>query len=267
MDTSKYIEFPNFDQVIFHIYGPLALRWYSLAYIMGIILGWFYIKFIIKKYNSGKFSLTHLDDMVAWIVVGVVLGGRLGHILFYDLWRYLNDPISVFKVWEGGMSFHGGLIGVILACYFFAKSRKIPFLQVADLMALTAPIGLGLGRIANFINGEIFGRVTDVSWAVLFPAGGYLPRHPSQLYEAFLEGIVLFALVNLMALRKNRLAAHGYASGLFLLWYGSFRIFVEFFREPDAHIGYLFGLVSMGQLISIPLLGVGYYLLNQSKKA
>lgn len=267
MNASKYIEFPNFDPVIFHIYGPMALRWYSLAYILGIVIGWFYIKFIIQKYKPARFSLKYLDDLVAWVVLGVVIGGRMGHILFYDFMRYLTHPLEIFKVWEGGMSFHGGLLGVVVSSYIFSKRRKLAFLQITDLMALATPIGLGLGRIANFINGEVFGRVTDVPWAVLFPAGGYLPRHPSQLYEAFLEGLALFVIINVLVLGKNRLSRHGYASGLFLLGYGSFRIIIEFFREPDAHLGYFLTCITMGQIISLPLVVFGISLIKRSKKA
>jgi len=266
MDTSKYIEFPNFDPVIFEIYGPMALRWYSLAYILGIVLGWFYIKFIIKKYKPNQFSLKYLDDLFAWVVMGVVLGGRIGHVLFYDFMRYITHPMEILKVWEGGMSFHGGLLGVVISTYIFARRNKINFLQIVDLLALATPIGLGLGRIANFINGEIFGRVTDVSWAVLFPAGGYLPRHPSQLYEAFLEGLVLFTILYILVLRKKKLNQYGYASGIFSLGYGSFRIIVEFFREPDRHLGYFLHYITMGQIISLPLIAIGFYLIKKSKK-
>jgi phosphatidylglycerol:prolipoprotein diacylglycerol transferase len=266
MDTSKYIEFPNFDQVIFPIYGPMALRWYSLAYIAGIVIGWFYLKFILKKYKPSQFSIKHLDDIVSWAVIGIILGGRIGHILFYDFMHYVHNPMKILRVWEGGMSFHGGLLGVVLSSFFFSRRYKVSFLQIIDLMALAAPIGLGLGRVANFINGEVFGRVTDVPWAVLFPAGGYLPRHPSQLYEAFLEGIVLFIIVNWLTLGKNKFNANGYASGVFLIGYGVFRIVIEFFREPDSNLGYFFEYIPMGQIVSLPLLGFGLFLIHKSKK-
>ena len=252
------IPFPAIDPVLISI-GPLAIRWYSLAYIAGILLGWRYIV-SLSAHKPGVIDAAAIDDLIVWLVFGIILGGRLGYVLFYKPGYYLMNPIEAAYVWEGGMSFHGGALGVILAMALFARKRGIDLLRLADMVACAAPIGLFFGRIANFINGELFGRPSDVAWAVVFPRGGPEPRHPSQIYESFLEGLVLFLILAALW-RYTRLRDRpGALGGVFLLGYGAFRLFVEFFREPDAHLGFLFGGATMGQLLSLPLVIVGVWL-------
>lgn len=252
------IPFPAIDPVLISI-GPLAIRWYSLAYIAGILLGWRYIVSLSAR-KPGVIDAAAIDDLIVWLVFGIILGGRIGYVLFYKPGYYLMNPIEAAYVWEGGMSFHGGALGVILAMALFARKRGIDFLRLADMVACAVPIGLFFGRIANFINGELFGRPSDVAWAVVFPRGGPEPRHPSQIYESFLEGLVLFLILAALW-RYTRLRDRpGALGGVFLLGYGAFRLFVEFFREPDAHLGFLFGGVTMGQLLSLPLVIVGVWL-------
>jgi phosphatidylglycerol:prolipoprotein diacylglycerol transferase len=253
------IPFPAIDPVLVEI-GPLAIRWYSLAYIAGILLGWRYMLRLAQGRPGGA-DAAAIDDLIVWMVLGIVLGGRLGYVLFYKPAYYLANPLEVAFVWQGGMAFHGGLIGVMVATVLFARRRKLALFPLADLIACAAPIGLFFGRLANFINGELWGRTTDVAWAVVFPGGGPEPRHPSQIYEALLEGAVLFLL--LLALwRLTRLRERpGALTGVFFCGYGVARIFVELFREPDAHLGYLIGGATMGQLLSLPLIGFGLWLL------
>jgi phosphatidylglycerol:prolipoprotein diacylglycerol transferase len=245
---------PQIDPVFFRL-GPLEFRWYGLMYIIGFICAYFVILAGVKRM---KIALTRDDvaDSVFAVAMGVILGGRTGYVLFYDLPVYLAHPLKVFAVWEGGMSFHGGLAGAILAGLYFARKKKVPFFRMADLAALATPIGLGLGRVGNFINGELYGRVTDVPWGMVFSGGGILPRHPSQLYEAILEGPVMYLLLWLLG-RKARPA--GVIFWSFIALYGLFRFLVEFFREPDSQLGYILGPFSMGQLLSFPmfLLGLG----------
>lgn len=264
--TTTYLPFPNIDQVIFPVYGPFALRWYSLAYIAGIVLGWLYTRKMLRTYPQKNLDVSHLDDVLSYLILGVVIGGRLGYVLFYKPLEYLQHPLEIFKVWEGGMSFHGGLVGAALAFAFYARRKKIPFFTLTDVASTAAPIGLFFGRIANFINGEVFGRVADVPWAVLFPTGGYLPRHPSQLYEAFLEGLVLFFVLRWFVVRSNKLNARGFISGLFVAGYGVARFVVEFFREPDFFLGFVFQCFTQGQLLSLPLILYGSYLMWRSKR-
>ena len=211
--------------------------------------------------------MAHLDDVVSYLIVGVVLGGRLGYVLFYKPLYYLQNPLEALQVWHGGMSFHGGLIGSALAFAFYAWRRGVPFFTLTDVASTAAPIGLFFGRIANFINGEVYGRVTDVSWAVLFPTGGYLPRHPSQLYEAVLEGLVLFFVLRWCTVRSGKLAARGFLSGLFVAGYGVANFIVEFYREADEFLGYLLGGFTLGQFLSLPLILYGAYLMRQSTHA
>jgi phosphatidylglycerol---prolipoprotein diacylglyceryl transferase len=245
---------PHMDPVFFRL-GPLEFRWYGLMYIIGFICAYFVILSGVKR---RKIGLTRDDvaDLVFYVAMGVILGGRSGYVLFYDLPVYLAHPLKVFAVWEGGMSFHGGLTGAILAGIYFVRKKKVEFFRMADIVALTAPIGLGLGRIGNFINGELYGRVTDVPWGMVFPTGGSLPRHPSQLYEAILEGPVMYLALWLLG-RKER--AKGVIFWSFIALYGLFRFFVEFFRQPDSQLGFILGPFSMGQLLSFPmfLLGLG----------
>lgn len=248
------MDYPQIDPVAFSI-GPLDIRWYALAYITGILLAWWLIGRLIKRVPVFM-TRKDLDDYVVYGTLGVILGGRLGYVLFYKPGYFIGHPLEAFALWQGGMSFHGGMLGVILATIIFARIRKIPLLCLGDVVAVATPIGLFFGRIANFINGELWGRPSDVPWAMVFPSGGPVPRHPSQLYEAFLEGIVLFAV--LFAL--ERLGARrrpGQLVGVFLIGYGLARTIVEFFREPDAHLGFLIGGATMGQLLSLPMILAG----------
>ncbi|BCS54191.1 prolipoprotein diacylglyceryl transferase [Geobacter sp. SVR] len=249
------MQFPSIDPVFLRI-GPLQFRWYGLMYILGFIATYF----ILRGESARKrLSLSRDDiaDLVFYGAMGVVLGGRLGYILFYNLGFYLTHPLRVFAVWEGGMSFHGGFLGVILAFVLFSRRRKVPFWTLIDMAALCAPVGLGLGRLGNFINGELYGRPTDVPWGMVFPNGGSQPRHPSQLYEAFLEGLVLFLIVRFAGRRSART---GVAAWSFVAGYGLFRFIIEFFREPDAQLGIFWGYLSMGQLLSLPMFLLGTFM-------
>ncbi|MBS0535889.1 MAG: prolipoprotein diacylglyceryl transferase [Proteobacteria bacterium] len=261
------IPFPYIDPVLVHI-GPLAIRWYALAYICGIIFGWFYSRAIIRKDrlwggqpsgNSAPLKVIDFDDFVLWVTLGIILGGRIGYVLFYNLPLFAAHPLEIFQLWNGGMSFHGGFTGCVIAVILFARSRRIPILSLGDLTCAAAPIGIFFGRIANFINGELWGRPADVPWAMIFPNGGPLPRHPSQIYEATLEGLVLFILLAVM-IRLGSLKKPGLIVGSFACYYAVARSFSEFFREPDAQLGFLWGGATMGQLLSIPLflVGVGF---------
>ena len=242
----------NFDPVAFQIFS-LEIRWYSLAYIVGISLGWLYCK---KKLIKDSSVLVIFDDYITYLIIGIILGGRMGYVLFYNLGYYLANPIEIFMVWNGGMSFHGGVIGVIVASLFFSNKYKINQFIFLDLVALSAPIGIFFGRIANFINSELYGRATDISWSVKFVLIDNIKRHPSQLYEAFLEGVVLFFILGYF-FKKNYLKKPGQISGLFLIFYSLFRFFVEYFRFPDPQIGYLILNLTLGQLISVAFFMLG----------
>lgn len=257
------IAFPTIDPVMIEI-GPLVIRWYALAYIAGLVLGWLYLRWLVQR-PGWQLTPLDLDDLLLYVTLGVVLGGRLGYVLFYRPEFYLNHPGEILAVWQGGMSFHGGLIGVLAGMALFAYRRKIPFFEIADPVAAATPIGLLFGRIANFINGELFGRASDAPWAMAFPHGGPEPRHPSQLYEAALEGLVLFLILFWFA-RKMRKPEHwGRIGGLFLIGYGAARSFVELFREPDAHLGFLLGgSITMGQILSLPMIIIGLILVVRS---
>lgn len=246
------MQFPKLDPVFLRI-GPLEFRWYGLMYILGFLAGYF---IILRGVRERKLPLDKdtVADLIFVLALGVILGGRTGYILFYNFSYYLAHPLKVFSIWEGGMSFHGGTIGVILAGTWFAHKHKIGFFRLADVVVTAAPVGLGLGRIGNFINGELFGRVTNVPWGIVFPEGGPLPRHPSQLYEAFLEGPVLFLILWLV---KGRSKKDGIVFWSFIACYGLFRFIVEFFREPDSQLGYFFRLFSMGQFLSFPMFLLG----------
>ena len=253
----------NFDPVAFHILS-LEIRWYSLAYIVGIILGWTYCK---KKLIKDQRILALFDDFITYLIVGVILGGRLGYVLFYNLGYYLENPFEILMVWSGGMSFHGGLIGVIIATQLFSRKHKVNQFIFLDLVALSAPIGIFFGRIANFINSELIGRTTDLPWSVQFILIDNIKRHPSQLYEAFFEGIILFFLLGHF-FKKNYLENPGKISALFLIFYSIFRFLAEFFRSPDPQIGYLIFNLTLGQLISVFFLTAGtllFYLKNNEK--
>jgi phosphatidylglycerol:prolipoprotein diacylglycerol transferase len=256
------IPYPTFDPVLIHL-GPLAIRWYALAYIAGILLGWVYARALIRneKLWGGKAPLTVVDydDFVLWVTLGIILGGRTGYVLFYNLPHFAAHPLEIFQLWQGGMSFHGGFAGCVLAVVLFAKKRGIPILSLGDITCAVGPIGLLLGRIANFINSELWGRATDVPWAMVFPTGGPVPRHPSQLYEAALEGLVLLVVLALL-IRGGALKRPGLIVGAFAVVYALARSFCEFFREPDAQLGFLWGGATMGMLLSVPLFlaGVGF---------
>ena len=244
----------NFNPVLIDL-GLFQIRWYSMAYILGIILGWIYAKKIIKKtaknkYNFASIQTSQFDDIIVYLVLGIILGGRLGYVMFYNFGYYSQNILEIFKLWQGGMSFHGGLLGIIIAIFIFSKNTKTNFFKFSDIVACVAPIGLFLGRIANFINGELFGKISTLPWAVIFPNGGNISRHPSQIYEAILEGVVLFILINFLALKKQLILKAGYVSALFLIFYSIARIVGENFREPDIHLGYFFNYFSMGSILS-----------------
>lgn len=251
------LPFPTIDPVLIE-FGPIAIRWYALAYIAGIFIGWAYMRLLVRRealWNGlARPSLDHVDDFIFWATLGVILGGRIGFVLFYNLDFYLSEPAEIVKVWNGGMSFHGGFAGVAVAAVLYARGKGFSTWSLFDLVAAVAPIGLFFGRLANFINQELWGRVTDVPWAVVFPNAGAEPRHPSQLYEAGLEGLLLFAVVVVLVHLRKRLATPGFLAGTFVAGYGLARFFVEFFREPDAQVGYLAGGFTMGQLLSTPMI-------------
>jgi phosphatidylglycerol---prolipoprotein diacylglyceryl transferase len=264
------LPFPAIDPVLIQI-GPFALRWYALAYIVGILAGWLYARALIWREHlwGGKAPLTvaDFDDFILWVTLGVILGGRIGYVLFYNPAHFAQHPLEALQLWKGGMSFHGGFLGCVLAVILFARRRGISILSLGDLTCAVAPIGLFLGRIANFINGELWGRPTDVAWAVVFPGGGLVPRHPSQLYEAALEGLLLLVVLAL-AIRAGALKRPGLILGAFMLGYGVFRSFAELFREPDPQLGFLWGGLTMGMLLSIPLILVGALLIwNAMRRA
>ena len=257
------IPFPAINPILISI-GPFSVRWYALAYIVGIIAGWFYARAIIASERlwggPTPFTVTDFDDFVIWITLGIILGGRIGYVLFYNFPHFAADPIEILQLWNGGMSFHGGIVGCAIAIVLFALRRGIPMLSLGDVTAAVAPIGLFLGRIANFINGELWGRPTDVPWAMIFPHGGPIPRHPSQLYEAALEGILLFVVLGLFV-RFGALKRPGVVTAVFAVGYAAARITCEFFREPDVQIGFLWGGLTMGMLLCIPLILAGLALL------
>ncbi len=259
------IPYPAINPILISI-GPFAVRWYALAYIVGIIAGWFYARAIIASERlwggPAPFTVLDFDDFVIWITLGVILGGRTGYVLFYNLPLFAAHPLQIFELWTGGMSFHGGVIGCTVAIVLFALRRHISMLSLGDVTAGVAPIGLFLGRLANFINGELWGRPSDVPWAMVFPNGGAVPRHPSQLYEAMLEGVVLFIVLGLL-MRAGALKRPGVVTGAFALGYGVARMTCELFREPDVQLGFLWGSqwLTMGMLLCIPLLLAGLAIL------
>lgn len=252
------LKYPAIDPVALSI-GPVDIHWYGLMYVFGIAIAWFLARSRLSRIQP-PLSKDDLSDLVFYCALGVIIGGRVGYVLFYDLAAYIAEPARIFKVWQGGMSFHGGMIGVLLGIWFFARKKGRPFFQIADFVAPLAPIGLGLGRIGNFINGELWGKPTDVAWGMIFPTDpAQLVRHPSQLYQCFLEGLVLFLIVWIFS-RKPRPAMA--VSGMFLFWYGVFRFVVEFVRLPDAQLGYLaFGWLTMGQVLCLPMIAIGLAML------
>ena len=255
--------FPQIDPVIVQI-GPFGIRWYAIAYIAGLVLGWRLMRRLVTMPPAVASSL-QVDDFLTWATLGVVLGGRLGYVLFYQPTVFIAEPLRILQVWTGGMSFHGGMLGVVIATVWFCRRNAIPLLGFTDRLAVVVPIGLCFGRLANFINGELWGRPAPaVPWAMVFPNGGPVPRHPSQLYQAVLEGVLLFAVLFLLSRRDWVRARAGMLTGVFLTGYGLARIAGEFFREPDAFLGFLFAGATMGQLLSIPMILAGVWLIRRS---
>jgi phosphatidylglycerol---prolipoprotein diacylglyceryl transferase len=253
------LPFPAINPMLVSI-GPFAVRWYALAYIVGIIAGWLYARAIIASPKlwggTAPFTVADFDDFIIWITLGIILGGRTGYVLFYNLPHFIAHPVEILELWNGGMSFHGGVLGCIVATIVFGRYRGLSILSLGDVTTAVTPIGIFLGRLANFINDELWGRPTDVPWAMIFPHGGPIPRHPSQLYEAALEGIVLLILLGVLV-RLGALKRPGTIAGSAAVGYGAARIFCEFFREPDAQLGFLWGGLTMGMLLCIPLIFAG----------
>ena len=266
------LPFPSIDPVALSI-GPVAIHWYGIAYVVGIMLGWYVARQLASRpalWPNGQspITATHLDDFLVWAAIGIVLGGRIGYILFYDMASIVANPWRAIEIWNGGMSFHGGLIGATLAMILFARRNAIPTWSLFDIVASVAPIGLFFGRLANFINGELWGRITDVPWAVVFPTGGPFARHPSQLYEAALEGLVIFVVLQVLIRAFAALKAPGRITGIFVALYGLSRITVEFFREPDSQLGYLAGnWLTMGMVLSVPMVAIGIWALLRANSA
>lgn len=257
--------FPDIDPVIFSI-GPFALRWYALAYIAGLVLGWRHVRRIAAEPPTSV-DPVRVDDFLVWATFGVILGGRLGYVLFYKPAFYFANPMEILYVWQGGMAFHGGFLGIVVATLLFCRKHRISAPAFGDTIACAAPIGLFFGRIANFINGELYGRVTDASIGVVFPHGGPAPRHPSQLYEAVLEGLVLYVIMYLLRRFTGIRQSPGALCGVFLVGYGVARFAVEFFRQPDAHLGFLFAGATMGQLLSLPMVLAGILVILLARRA
>ena len=255
----------NLNPVIVN-FGFIEIRWYSLAYIFGILIGWWLAKKIIQtKINNGEisFEIKLFDDLISYLIISIILGGRIGYVLFYNFSYYLNNPVDIIKIWEGGMSFHGALIGIIVGTYLFSKKLNVKTFFFLDVVATVAPIGIFFGRVANFINSELYGKPTEVAWSVIFPLVDQIPRHPSQLYEAFFEGIILFIILITLAFKKN--VKVGKCSAYFMIFYGTFRILAEQFREPDIQIGYLFNFLTMGTLLSSFMILIGCLILLKFK--
>ena len=254
----------NFSPVLIDL-GYFEIRWYSIAYIFGIIFCWLYSRKIVKKFQTNHpfFSIKEkdFDDLVGYLIIGIIVGGRIGYVLFYNFDYYLTHLLEILMIWKGGMSFHGGLIGVVITTIFFCKTRNLDIFRFLDVLACAAPIGIFLGRLANFINGELYGKITTMPWSVVFPDGGNVGRHPSQIYEALLEGLILFFLINFLSIKRNMLVNSGITSAMFLIFYSIFRIIGELFREPDIQIGLIFSLISLGTLLSIFFLICGILLM------
>lgn len=259
------LPFPEIDPIAIEL-GPLAIRWYALAYIAGLVLGWRYCRLLATKSPAKEMTPEHFDDLLLWATLGVILGGRLGYVFFYQPEYFLQNPGQIVVVWQGGMAFHGGMLGVAAAILLFAWKRGIAVLRISDVVACAAPIGLFLGRVANFVNGELWGRpAPDVPWAMVFPGGGPVPRHPSQLYQAALEGLLLLIMLFVLQ-RRGGLQTAGLATGVFLAGYGVARFIGEFFRAPDPHLGFLAFGTTMGQILSIPMILVGAALIVWARR-
>ena len=254
------LPYPQIDPVLIHL-GPLQVRWYGLMYVVGFIASYLLVRHQIRRYKLTQLA-GHFENLNLVLIISLVLGARVGYVLFYNPGYYLENPQDILATWQGGMSFHGALAGMLVGGLIFCHRTGLPFWQTADIYIITTPIGLGLGRIGNFINGELYGRESDVPWAMVFPSGGPIPRHPSQLYEAFLEGIVLFSLLWFLKGRYwQRRWPTGSLLALFLIFYGIFRTIVELFRQPDEQLGFLFNFLTMGQLLSSLMIGTGLLIL------
>jgi phosphatidylglycerol---prolipoprotein diacylglyceryl transferase len=253
---------------ILYDFGFILIRWYSLAYIFGILIGWWLGKKLIQRKLQSiglKFDIEEFDNLITYLIIFIIIGGRIGYVLFYNFEYYLLNPLDIIKIWEGGMSFHGGLIGIIFGTYLFSLKKKINLFFLLDIISCVAPVGIFFGRIANFINSELVGRATSVYWGVIFPKIDNITRHPSQLYEAFLEGLILFIITNLVLFKKNYKI--GSCSYIFLIFYGIFRIFSELFREPDIQVGYIFNYLTMGSILSILMIvsGVAIFFIKKNE--
>jgi phosphatidylglycerol---prolipoprotein diacylglyceryl transferase len=258
--------FPGFDPVLIQV-GPLAIRWYALAYITALVVGWRLVRRLATRSPAVATPL-QVDDFLTWATLGVVIGGRLGYVLFYQPGRFLAHPLEILQVWTGGMSFHGGMLGVAVAIAWYCRRERIPILGFADRISVVAPMGLGLGRIANFINGELWGREAPdwLPWAMIFPGGGPVPRHPSQIYQALMEGLILFIITWTLSRRESVRARFGMITGVFLAGYAIARSLGELFRQPDAFLGFLIAGATMGQLLSVPMLVAGIFLIVRSRR-
>ncbi|MCW5774177.1 MAG: prolipoprotein diacylglyceryl transferase [Rhodospirillaceae bacterium] len=268
LDFLLAIPYPRIDPVAVSI-GPLSIRWYALAYVAGLVFAWWLVRRIAAGRPPGQRIMEpkDVDDLLFWATFGVVLGGRIGYVLFYKPGYYIHHLDEVFSLWHGGMSFHGGFLGVVVAIVYISSARKLRLLSVFDLAACATPIGLFLGRMANFVNGELWGRPSDVAWAMVFPSDPlHVPRHPSQLYQGFLEGLCLFAFLWFMRKRTDALSRPGELGGWFCIGYGTARIIGEFFRQPDPQLGYLLGPITMGMLLSLPLIAVGLFFVRRARK-
>ncbi len=263
------LPFPNIDPVLLEL-GPLQIHWYGIGYVVGILFGWWYSRRLVSNKTlwsnkTAPIKPRDLDDFLTWAVIGIILGGRLGYVFFYDFAVFMQNPTSIFAVWNGGMSFHGGLIGTLLAMIGFARSRGISPFSLFDVITASVPIGILVVRITNFINGELYGKPSDLPWAIVFPGAGPEPRHPSQLYEAALEGLVMFFILRLVTHQWLKLRQPGFTAGIFILWYALSRILVEFVRLPDAQLGYLAGeWLTMGMILSLPLALAGIWAIYSS---
>jgi phosphatidylglycerol---prolipoprotein diacylglyceryl transferase len=256
------LKYPSIDPIIFRISDQFAISWYSLSYAVGILLGWMIIKIFNKKFNF-NYSKNFLDDLMTWAVISIIIGGRLGYVLFYGFNYYLQHPLDILKTWQGGMSFHGGVVGFALAIILLCRKHKISSLSVMDLVSTVAPIGIFFGRIANFINGELYGRVTDSYFGMIFPNSDQLLRHPSQLYEAFFEGMILFIIQMILIFKTKIIKSPGMLSLSFIMQYSIYRFCIEFFREPDLHLG-MFGIFTMGQILSIIMIISLFFVIKKS---
>ncbi len=259
------INYPIIDPIIYEIGGGLAISWYSLSYVIGILAGAYMAKRIVIN-KSINMNENIFDDYISYFIIGIIIGGRLFYVFFYDPSKFYADPLAILKTYEGGMSFHGGLVGALISTYIYTKNRKVSFFSFLDILASVAPFGIMLGRVANFINAELYGRVTNAPWGMIFPHSDGLVRHPSQLYQAFFEGLLLFIILQFLVYRKNILKFRGLTSAFFIMLYAIFRFVIEFFREPDYQIGYLMNYFTQGQILCIPMFIAGFMIIYCYRK-